>query len=160
MKVERSTLRMTDEEAEAFLASQRWARVASVSPDGEPHVSPVGYVALDGRLYFYATREARRTRDVERGSRVAVCIDSGVGAGEGYSERRGVVVYGTCRVVPETETDLLERVRPAYARALFGDPSVDFRRRTHVWFEVEPYRRISWDFGKIPPGADRFTTRR
>jgi nitroimidazol reductase NimA-like FMN-containing flavoprotein (pyridoxamine 5'-phosphate oxidase superfamily) len=159
MRVKRSQLRMTEEERDAFLASQRWARVGSVSPDGEPHVSPVGYLYLDGRLYFYGTKEARRTRDVEAGSRVALCIDTGVGEGEEYSDRRGMVVYGTCRVVPDSETELLDRVRPAYAQALFGDQSVDFRRRTHVWFEVEPYRRISWDFGKIPAGADRFSSR-
>jgi nitroimidazol reductase NimA-like FMN-containing flavoprotein (pyridoxamine 5'-phosphate oxidase superfamily) len=159
MKVKRSELRMTEEEGDAFLESQRWARVASVSPDGEPHVTPVGYVVVDGLLYFYGMEDARRTRDVRGGSRLALCIDTGVGEGEGYSDRRGVVVYGTCRVVPVGETELLDRVRPAYAQALFGDPAVDFGRRTHVWFEVTPYRRNSWDFGKIPAGADRFSRR-
>jgi nitroimidazol reductase NimA-like FMN-containing flavoprotein (pyridoxamine 5'-phosphate oxidase superfamily) len=152
MKVARSQLRMTDAEADAYLAAQRWARVASADAEREPHVSPVGYVWLDGRIYFYATENARRTRDVRGGSKVAVCVDSGLDGG--YSERRGVIVYGTCRVVAEDE-----RVRRAYAQAVFGGPGVDFRRRTHVWFEVTPYRRVSWDFGKIPAGADRFATR-
>jgi nitroimidazol reductase NimA-like FMN-containing flavoprotein (pyridoxamine 5'-phosphate oxidase superfamily) len=159
MKVERASLKMSEEEGDAFLAGQRWARVASVTPDGEPHVSPVGYVLFEERIYFYGTEAARRTRDVRSGSRVSLCIDTGVGEGEGYSDRRGMVVYGTCRVVDDSETELLDRVRPAYAQALFGDPEVDFRRRTHVWFEVEPYRRTSWDFAKIPTGADRFAGR-
>jgi nitroimidazol reductase NimA-like FMN-containing flavoprotein (pyridoxamine 5'-phosphate oxidase superfamily) len=159
MKVKRTTLRMTREEGDAFLAAQRWARVATVGPDGEPHVSPVGYVALDGRIYFYATADARRARDVQSGSRVAVCVDAGVGESEGYDERKGVVVYGTCRVVGDDETELIDRVRPAYAKALFGDASTEFRRRTHVWFEVDPYRRVSWDFGKIPAGADSWAKR-
>jgi nitroimidazol reductase NimA-like FMN-containing flavoprotein (pyridoxamine 5'-phosphate oxidase superfamily) len=150
VKVARAQLRMTRAEGDAYLASQRWARVASVDQDGEPHVSPVGYVFLDGRIYFYGTEEARRTRDVRAGSRVSVCVDSGTEGG--YSERRGVILYGVCRIVPEREP-----VRAAYARAQFGDSATDFRRRTHVWFEVEPYRRVSWDFGKIPPGADRFS---
>jgi nitroimidazol reductase NimA-like FMN-containing flavoprotein (pyridoxamine 5'-phosphate oxidase superfamily) len=140
---------MSDAEADAYLAGQRWARVATADADGEPHVSPVGYVMHDGRLYFYAKEDARRTRDVRAGSRVSVCVDTGTDGA--YPERRGVIVYGLCRIVPETED-----VRTAYARALFGDPDVDFHRRTHVWFEVEPYRRTSWDFGKIPAGADRF----
>ena len=58
-----------------------------------------------------------------------------------------MILHGTCRIVP---------VRAAYAQALFGDPATDFHRRTHVWFEVDPYRRVSWDCGKIPAGADRF----
>jgi nitroimidazol reductase NimA-like FMN-containing flavoprotein (pyridoxamine 5'-phosphate oxidase superfamily) len=152
MKVARKTLRMTLAEGDAYLVSQCWARVASVDAHGEPHVSPVGYVFLDGRVYFYGTEEARRTHDVRGGSRVSVCVDSGTDGR--YSERRGVILYGTCRIVPETE-----RVRVAYAQALFGDPATDVHRRTHVWFEVEPYRRVSWDFGKIPAGADRFSGR-
>jgi nitroimidazol reductase NimA-like FMN-containing flavoprotein (pyridoxamine 5'-phosphate oxidase superfamily) len=60
MKVKRSVLHMTKSEADAFLAAQRWARVATVSPYGEPQVSPVGYVALDERIYFYATADAPR----------------------------------------------------------------------------------------------------
>jgi nitroimidazol reductase NimA-like FMN-containing flavoprotein (pyridoxamine 5'-phosphate oxidase superfamily) len=155
-KVERKRLAMSDEEADAFLASQKWARVATVSPDGEPTVSPVGYAAVDGRLYFYATATGRRAADVEAGSRVSMCIDAGVGEDEGYRDRKGVVVYGTCRVVGDDEAELLERVRLVYARNLFGNPAQDFHRRTHAWFEVEPYRRTSWDFRKIPAGTDRF----
>lgn len=158
MKVAASQLRMTDGEAEAFLAAQRWARIASVSAEGEPHVTPVGFVLLDGRIYFYAKEDARRTRDVRAGSRVAVCVDAGLGDGEGYSQRKGIVVYGTCRIVARDETELVARVLPAYARAQFNDPAVAFQRWTHVWFEVTPYRRISWDFGKIPAGADRFSS--
>ena len=39
MPIPRSVLRMTDEELEAFLASERTARVGTVSPNGErrPH---------------------------------------------------------------------------------------------------------------------------
>ena len=33
-----------------------------------------------------------------------MCIDAGVGEAEGYRDRKGVVVYGTCRVVGDDET--------------------------------------------------------
>jgi hypothetical protein len=146
---------MADDECDAFLASHKWARMATVSPDGAPTVSPVGYVALDGALWFYGMARGRRAADIEAGSRVSMCIDDGVEEGQGYAERRGVVVYGTARVVVGGDP-VLDRVRPAYAQALCGDSSVDFHRRTHVWLEATPYRRTSWDFGRIPPGRDRF----
>jgi nitroimidazol reductase NimA-like FMN-containing flavoprotein (pyridoxamine 5'-phosphate oxidase superfamily) len=154
-KVARSRLAMSDDECDAFLASHKWARVASVSPKGEPTVSPVGYLTLDGRLWIYNTGSGRRTKDIEAGSRVSMCVDDGVGEGQGYRERRGAVVYGTARVVADDDP-VLEAVRPAYAELHFGDPDTDFRRRTHVWIEVTPYRRTSWDFGRIPPESDRF----
>jgi Pyridoxamine 5'-phosphate oxidase len=80
---------MADDECDAFLASHKWARVATVSPDGEPTVSAVGYVALDGALWFYGMARGRRAADIEAGSRVSMCIDDGVEEGQGYAERSG-----------------------------------------------------------------------
>jgi len=146
---------MSERECDGFLDSHKWARVASVSPGGEPTVSPVGYVWLGGRLWFYGRATGRRLKDIEAGSRLAICVDDGVGEGEGYTERRGVVVYGTARVVPPGDP-VLDRVRAAFAANHFGDSKTDFRRRTHSWIEVTPYRRTSWDYSRIPPGTDRF----
>lgn len=154
-KVARSRLAMDDDECDAFLASHKWTRAASVSPDGEPGVGPLGYVLWDGRLWLYAMATGRRVKDIEAGSRVSLCIDDGVGEDQGYTERRGAVVYGNARIVPDDDA-VLEEVRRAYAAHHFGDPTTDFRRRTHVWVEVTPYRRTSWDFGRIPSGTDRF----
>ena len=78
-----------------------------------------------------------------------------VSPAEHEAVQQSAVVYGTARIVPDDEP-VLDRVRAAFAEHHFGDPSKDFRRRTHVWFEVTPYRRTSWDFGRIPAGTDRF----
>lgn len=156
-EVARKRLEMSDEEIDAFLATHRFARVASVAPDGEPTVSPVGYCYHGGRLWFYGMAKGRRMKDIEAGSRISVCIDDGVGEGESYSDRRGVVLYATARVVSD-EDPVLDAVRPAYAQAQFGDSTVDFRRRTHAWIEATPYRTTSWDFKRIPAGADRFSS--
>jgi nitroimidazol reductase NimA-like FMN-containing flavoprotein (pyridoxamine 5'-phosphate oxidase superfamily) len=156
-KVARSRLAMPKAECDAFLESHKWARAASVSPDGEPTVSPVGYVVLDDRLWFYGMAKGRRIRDLEAGSRISMCVDDGVAEGQRYKERRGVVVYGTARVV-SSDDPVLDRVRRAFAAKHFGDAAREFVRRTHVWVEVTPYRRTSWDFGRIPAGTDRFAT--
>ena len=156
--VKRSDLRLTDEETADFLAAHRWGRLGSVAADGEPHVSPIGYVYLDDRLYFHGLVRSRRGRDVAHESRVALCVDEGVAEGQSYSERRGVVVYATCRLVGVDEDDLLAQVRPRFAELFFGDSGLAFERSTHAWYELTPYRFASWDFGKIPGGTDRFAT--
>jgi nitroimidazol reductase NimA-like FMN-containing flavoprotein (pyridoxamine 5'-phosphate oxidase superfamily) len=156
--VKRADLRMTDEEIARFLAAHRWGRLGSVSAQGEPHVSPIGYLYLGGRLYFHGLVQSRRGRDITHEARVALCVDEGVGEGQTYSERRGVVVYARCRVVFADEDELLALLRPGFAERFFGDRSVSFERPTHAWYELTPYRFASWDFGKIPAGADRFAT--
>lgn len=146
---------MSDEEIDAYLRRQRWARVASVSAAGEPHVSPVGFVFHEDRIYIYSAESSPRTRNLRESPRVSICIDDGLTEADTYTDRRGVIVNGKAAVLGADDRRL-KGVRTAYARAVFGDASVEFRRRTHVWIEVTPDKFTAWDFGRIPPGADRF----
>jgi pyridoxamine 5'-phosphate oxidase family protein len=67
----------TDEEI-AYLRSQRLARIATVAPDGQPDVSPVGF-EFDGGLFYVGGLDLKRTRkfrNVEAGNtKVALVID-------------------------------------------------------------------------------------
>ena len=73
MPLPRSVLRMTDDELESFLNTERTARVGTTSPDGEPHVAPLWFVWRDGKIYFNSLKRSRRDADVRHGSRVSVC---------------------------------------------------------------------------------------
>lgn len=148
MPIPRSVLRMTSEELESFLRRERTARVATVSVDGEPHVSPLWFVWDDGTMYFNSLKRSRRGRDLEHGSSVSACVD----AGHEYGELHGAVLYGTLEPVADAAVS-------ARVRKLFGDkywsgmeiPEV----RSHTWFALRPERVVSWDFKKIPQGKDR-----
>lgn len=153
MYIDRKTLRMNSEEQAAFLMASKWGRMGTVR-DGEPHVSPIGFVYLDSVIYFHSLRSARRSQDILHGSRVCLCVDAGVGEGEKYQDRRGVVLYGLCHEIERTDP-LLEEVRRLFAVAFFDEPRAEVDRRTHEWFALEPDRAVSWDFSKIPTGTDR-----
>lgn len=67
----------TDEEI-AYLQSQRLARIATVAPDGQPDVVPVGYEFEGGRFYVGGLdlKRTRKFRNVEAGNpQVALVID-------------------------------------------------------------------------------------
>jgi general stress protein 26 len=136
---------MTPEELEEFLRTERTVRVGTVSPDGEPHVSPLWFVWHDGSMYFNSLKRSRRAHDVERGSRVSACVD----AGHEYAELRGAILYG----VIEDAGDVPD------IRQMFGDkywggieiPEV----KSHRWLVLRPDKIVSWDFKKIPTGRDR-----
>jgi general stress protein 26 len=135
---------MTPEELEEFLRTERTVRVGTVSPDGEPHVSPLWFVWHDGAMYFNSLKRSRRARDVEEGSRVSACVD----AGHEYAELRGAILYG----VIEQAGDVPD------IRQMFGDkywngieiPEV----KSHRWLVLRPDKIVSWDFAKIPTGRD------
>lgn len=145
MPIPRSQLRMTPDELEAFLRTERTARVATVSPDGEPHVVPLWFVWHDGALYFNSLKRSRRTQDLERGSRVAVCVD----AGHEYGELCGAVLYG--RIEPAGDVpDIRRRFGEKYWDGI-EIPEV----KSHAWLVLRPDKVVSWDFKKIPAGRDR-----
>lgn len=148
MPLPRAALRMTDEELDAFLTTERTARVGTVSLDGEPHVVPLWFVWQDGAMYFTSLRRSRRNSDIEAGSRAAVCVD----AGHGYDELRGAVLYGSL-------TDATDDPGKPAAQRAFGDKYWDGMVipdvKSHRWLVLRPDRVVSWDFKKIPADRDR-----
>ncbi|WP_405655358.1 pyridoxamine 5'-phosphate oxidase family protein [Streptomyces sp. RK9] len=140
---------MTPDEVDAFLASERTCRVATVSPGGAPHVSALWF-AWDGTsLWLYSITRSKRWAELRRDPRVAVVVD----AGEQYGELRGVELTGTAEVVGEVprtgepcpELDLPERL---FARKNFGLEEMVHDGR-HAWLRLTPDAIASWDFRKL-----------
>jgi Pyridoxamine 5'-phosphate oxidase len=51
--------------------------IATVSPDGRPHATPVDGVWLDDRLYFGGSPQTRRQRNLAHNAAVCVHLESG-----------------------------------------------------------------------------------
>ena len=154
MKVSRKSLRLSESELEEFLRANRWGRLATANAEGEPHITPLGYVYFGGAIYFHALRGGRRARDLAENPKVAFLVDDGLAPGDSYRKRRGVIAYGRC-VVADDDPLLLGEARYEYMRA-FDATSVDqIERRTHSWYRIDVERTSSWDFRKIPRGVDR-----
>lgn len=68
--------KMTKEEYNAFLSEgARTGKLATVGPDGQPHVVPIWYV-LDGDAIIFMTGESTaKAKHMRREPRVALCVD-------------------------------------------------------------------------------------
>lgn len=148
MPIPRERLRLTPDELADLLASERTARVATVSPDGWPHVIPMWFVWSDGAVWVNSLVRSRRTRDIEHGSAAAVCVDTGVE----YAELRGAVLYG--RFERADDAPGLDAIRAEFGRKYFHGIDIPMVK-SHTWMRLEPERIVSWDFRKIPAGGDR-----
>jgi nitroimidazol reductase NimA-like FMN-containing flavoprotein (pyridoxamine 5'-phosphate oxidase superfamily) len=153
VKVSRSQLRMTGEELEQFLSRKKYGRLATANRAAEPHVTPLGYVYHDGAIWFHALRGGRRDRDLAENPKVAFLVDDGLGPEDTYSDLRGAILYGTCAVADDDAR--LDAARHAFMRAMGAASVAEIQRRTHSWYRVDVTRTSSWDFRKIPAGADR-----
>ncbi|MFJ2767322.1 pyridoxamine 5'-phosphate oxidase family protein [Streptomyces sp. NPDC087300] len=140
---------MTPEERDEFLTVERTCRVATVSPDGAPHVSTLWFVWDGTSLWLYSITRSKRWSDLRQDQRIAVVVDTGVG----YDELRGVELSGTVEFVGESprrgepcpELDAPER---EFARKLFGLDAMPHDGR-HAWIRLTPDAITSWDFRKL-----------
>lgn len=148
MPIPRGQLRLSQPELNELLTHAHTLRAGTVSPDGWPHVAPLWFLWLDGAVWVNSLRRSRRSRDLAAGSRVAVCIDEG----EEYLQLRGAVLYGTFEEA--VDGGELARVRAAYGQKYWHGASVP-ELRSHVWLRLRPDKVVSWDFRKIPSGADK-----
>ncbi|MFE7835404.1 pyridoxamine 5'-phosphate oxidase family protein [Streptomyces sp. NPDC057474] len=140
---------MEPAELDEFLSAQRTCRVATVSSDGAPHISPLWFVWDGTSLWLYSITRSKRWSALRHDPRVAVVVD----AGEEYGELRGVELSGAVEFVGEAPRtgepapELVE-VERLFARKNFGIDDMPHDGR-HAWLRLTPDAIASWDFRKL-----------
>ncbi|MGE7390521.1 pyridoxamine 5'-phosphate oxidase family protein [Streptomyces sp. NPDC004126] len=140
---------MSGKEVDAFLREQRTCRVATVSPDGRPHVGALWFVWDGTSMWLYSITRSRRWADLRADPRISVVVD----AGEEYGELRGVELSGRAVFVgeaPRTGEPCPELLEPERLFPLknFGIEEMPHDGR-HAWIRLTPDSVVSWDFRKM-----------
>jgi pyridoxamine 5'-phosphate oxidase-like protein len=157
----REQIKMTDDEAAAFLAEERTVTCATAGPRGWPHLMPLWYVLREGepgpRLWSWTYASSQKTVNLERDPRATLQVESG----EQYQELRGVMLE--CEVVIHREPDALvalgHEIFMRYASPR-GEPPVSElppavdamiaqQALKRVGLEFVERRRTSWDHRKL-----------
>jgi PPOX class probable F420-dependent enzyme len=136
---------MTHAEIDTFLQGVHLARVATVRPDGRPHVVPVWYLWLDGTFYFETGRTAVKANNLRANPQLAVTVD----VSEGGLRLRHVILEGQVTLIEERSQvqPLTERIysryvgieglqTPAVQKMLNGDIII---------VQLKPARFVTWD---------------
>jgi PPOX class probable F420-dependent enzyme len=146
---QRDVVTMTDTEVADLLGSARKVQLATINPDGTPHLVTMFYALIDGQLAFWTYRTSQKARNLARDPRLACLVEDG----EDYFELRGVQLTGTVRRV-EDQPGVLDIGR-RIAGGLSGVPAdalddyVAHAARKRVGFIVQPERIVSWDHRKL-----------
>jgi nitroimidazol reductase NimA-like FMN-containing flavoprotein (pyridoxamine 5'-phosphate oxidase superfamily) len=142
-------LSLTDGELAAYLAEQRTARVATVRPDGAPHVVPLWFVWHGGALYLNSTLGNPTVRNMLRMGSASAVIDDG----DRYDVLRGVVLTGRVKRLGDQAPSDVER---AWSNKYLGGGELPYRKwKDRTWLRLDPERTASWDFRKIPEARAR-----
>jgi PPOX class probable F420-dependent enzyme len=141
---------MTPDELNNFLVEERVCRVATLGPDGRPHVAPLWFAWDGSTMWLNSLVKSQRWTDLMRDPRVALVVDGGTE----FYELHGVEITGKVEVVgdvPRTARPDPALVQPErlFARKYSGGDEFHADGR-HGWLRVVPEKVVSWDFRKSP----------
>ncbi len=149
----REQIQMSPAEVRAFLADQRTMAVATLGPDGYPHVVAMWYALVNGDIAFWTYGKAQKAVNLRRDARVTCLVE----AGDSYSELRGVQVKGTAELVEDAE--VIYRLGTMIHERYHGAPlPADVERKVaaqapkRLGVYVRPVKIVSWDHRKLGGG--------
>ena len=153
----RDAVKMTEEELEEFLAANMKVQDATSGPDGQPHLTTLFYVMVDGQMFFWTYGRSQKIQNLRRDPRVTCLVEDG----EDYFELRGATIFGKARLLEDYDelVDLGGRVARRMAGGAdlgdFGDQIVAKQATKRVGVIVEPDKIATWDHRKMtaPPGG-------
>jgi PPOX class probable F420-dependent enzyme len=144
---------MSNAEIGEFVARSRAGTLATVGPDGQPHLTAMWFGVLDGEIWFETKAKSQKAVNLCRDPRVTFLLEDG----ETYDTLRGVSFEGTAEIVDDPDTifrvgiSVWERYNGPYSDEL--KPAVEMMMNKRVGVRLVVHRTRSWDHRKLglPP---------
>ncbi|MTD54085.1 pyridoxamine 5'-phosphate oxidase family protein [Amycolatopsis pithecellobii] len=146
---QRAQIRMTDDEIARFVTRSRTATMATLGPDGTPHLIAMWYAVLDGQLWFETKAKSQKVINLRRDDRITVLIEDG----QTYDKLRGVSIEGHGVISDDPDdiwrvgVNVWERYNGPYSEDV--KPAVEAMMNKRVVVRVEEKRTRSWDHRKL-----------
>jgi PPOX class probable F420-dependent enzyme len=139
---QRDSIKMTSEQALAYLSAHHSCALATNGHDGYPHLVAMWYTVKDGAIMMTSYSRAQKIVNLKRDPRATVLVESGAK----YKELRGVMVRGRVELVegPAALAEIL-----ALTGADPNNPAAVRRVQKRVLMRIRPERWASWDHSKI-----------
>jgi PPOX class probable F420-dependent enzyme len=123
--------------------------VATLNPDGSPHVVPLWFVWPDDAVYISTRRPSRTWRNVSADPRVSLTID----VGRSWTEMAGIVVEGSAEILQADHPSMRKPIsawHEKYRPLLVGDGFARFAEEVAglIFLRVVPERLVGWDHAR------------
>ena len=150
---QRASIVLSDEEIDEFLAGVRSATMATVGPDGQPHLVAMWFAIIDGDICFETKAKSQKAVNLRRDPRISLLVEDGAT----YEDLRGVSIEGVAEVTDDA--DLLWRIGVNMWERYYGPysedlkPMVEAMLNKRVAVRVRQQRIRSWDHRKLGLGS-------
>ena len=147
MPSRRAAIAMTEPELHRFLAEERLATVASIGPNGRPHLMPLYYVADGAVISTWTFGKSQKVKNLERRPQATLQIE----AGDHYHELRGAMMECDVEIIRDTPAVAKIGARIAGVDGDIPD-SVAQQAPKRVGLVFRPTRVASFDHRKLGGG--------
>src|SRR6202165_3007156 len=96
---QRSLIKMTPEEIDAFLHGRHSMALCSINHDGTIHTVAMWYGFLEGAVAFETKAKSQKVQNLRRDHRITCLVEDG----DRYEELRGVSLVGRGEIVEEPD---------------------------------------------------------
>jgi PPOX class probable F420-dependent enzyme len=157
MPKQRDRVKMSDAEVQAMLVGNRKVQLATINPDGYPHLVTMYYTVVGGKIAFWTYRTSQKALNLARDPRISCLVETG----EAYFDLRGVLIQGTVQTI--TDPDAVLEIGMSIGEVMGGSQAgasggqgsdvisdyVANAARKRYAYIVEPVKVISWDHTKL-----------
>jgi PPOX class probable F420-dependent enzyme len=153
----RKDITMNQAELVAFLTEGRKVlQVATIGKDGAPHLAPMWYVMVEGKVVFRSFTKSQKIVNLNRDPRLSVLVETG----DTYTELKGAMIKGSATLVTDPDYVLSIYGKLAARYPMFGDEPIELDAATldqafgrfaakNTAVIVEPASIASWDHSKL-----------
>jgi PPOX class probable F420-dependent enzyme len=147
----REQIKMTVEEIKSFLESELTAQVATIGPNGRPHLVPVFYVPRGEAIATWTYAKSQKVVNLRRLAQATVLVESG----KSYEELRGVSMECDVEIIEDTEQiaaigqELTHRMIGNAEVATSASQFVRAQAQKRVGLVFTPTKVVSWDHAKL-----------
>ena len=96
---QRASIVMSDDEIADFVVKSRTGTLATVGPDGQPHLTAMWYAVVDGEIWLETKAKSQKAVNLKRDPRVSFLIEDG----DTYDTLRGVSFEGVAEIVDDPD---------------------------------------------------------
>ncbi|MFL6143421.1 MAG: pyridoxamine 5'-phosphate oxidase family protein [Labedaea sp.] len=147
----RKEITMTAGEIEAFLAEELTAQVATIGPNGRPHLVPVFYVPRGTGIATWTYAKSQKVANLRRLPQATVLVE----AGTEYARLRGVSMECDVEILEDVEQvaaiglELTGRMLDNADVATSAGQFVRAQAQKRVGLVFTPTKVVSWDHAKL-----------
>ena len=157
MPSRRNAIALSTQEIRTLMETERVVQVASINPDGTPHLAPMWFIfGDDDSISFTTYGRSQKIKNLERDSRVTLLAE----AGHEYNEIIGVSIDGTAEVIrePKQTANIMKLIGLKHSDQMTNrtidsnsdsDEELPPAAYKRVVVKITPKRYRSWDHGKV-----------